>query len=307
MGNGLQPVIDAHAHCGVQDAQDWMPGFDSTKNRGQSAADLLRCMDTADVDCAVLHTNDVWGMKYTARMIQEHDGRFIGICKVDGSLAHTESGLQAIQRHVKDEGFRGLYFDPWPPTEDAFTNFHARRYEPLWDLVDQMHLPVCVVSYGTRSPDLFPGLIRLVDLYPNLTITIVHGLYVGTSVPPDLIDEDNRVRIDPNIIELVRNFDVSLEILAGYPGASFGPNDAVLQALFDTFGPRKLLWGSEFTKAQALSRAQSKSPVQYASQAQYLQENCPYLLASDRAWIMGGNAARIYVPGGGDGSTGRRR
>ena len=295
MGTGRQLVIDAHAHCGVQTPQDWMPGFDATKNRGHASTDLLTCMDAAGVDCAVLHTNDVWGMKYAARMIQEHDGRFIGICKVDGSRAHTESGLHAIQHHVQDEGFSGLYFDPWPPTEDAFTNFYTQQYRPLWDLVDQMQLPVCVVSYGIQSPDLFPGLIHLVDRYPNLTMTVVHGLYVGTSVPPDLVDEENRVHIDPAIIELVRNFDVSLEILAGYPGATFGPDDVVLHALFDTFGPRKLLWGSEFTKAQALSRTQAKSTVQYTSQARYLQNHCPYILDSDRALIMGGNVARIYA------------
>ncbi len=291
------PVIDVHMHVGAYEPQDWMPGMLPVSNRGQSPRDMLRCMDAAGVDMAVMHTCDVWGMRYAARMLREHGERFIGVCKVDGGTAHLRTALDAIPRHVDEEGFRGLYFDPWPPALDAFRNFHAPTYRPLWDLVQALRLPVCVVSYGTDSPDLFAGLVGLLDRYPDLTVTVVHGLYVGRKTPPGLIDADGRVHVEPSIVELVRDCDVYLEILAGYPGAWFGPDDAVLQCLYNTFGPRKLLWGSEFTKANALSQEQARSPTFYARQVGYLRDHCPYIPAADRAWILGGNAARIYGAG----------
>ena len=99
---------------------------------------------------------------------------------------------------------------------------------------------------------------------------------------------------DQGIVDLVRNYDVNLEILAGYPGAWWGPDDVVLRALYDTFGPRKLIWGSEFTKANALTQEQARSPAYYAPQVNYLRDHCAYIPPEDRAWIMGGNTARIY-------------
>lgn len=287
MTNNKLLTIDAHAHagaCGASRPDQLLP----------PAHDLLACMDAAGVDMAVLHTNDIWGMEYAARMLREHGDRFIGVCKVDGAHAHTPRGLQAIEHHVAAEGFRGLYFDPWPPTLDAYSNFHAPTYRPLWDLVDAMQLPICFVSYGTRSPDLFPNLVKLLDQYPELIITIVHGLYLRNAAPPDLFDNHGGVNIDKEIIDLVNGFDVSLEILAGYPGAWFGPNDILIKALYDTFGPRKLYWGSEFTKAMALSPEDARSARHYARQFNYLREHCPYISKPDLDWILGGNTARIH-------------
>ena len=233
-------------------------------------------------------------MKYAARMVREHGDRFIAVVKVDGGTAHLPPALEAIQRHVADEGFRGLYYDPWPPSDDAFSNFHAPTYRPVWELVDQMRLPVCTVSYGSDSPDHFQGLTKLLDAWPDLTITVVHGLYVGTKAPEGLIDAEGRVTFEPGIVDLVKNYDVNLEILAGYPGAWWGPDDVVLRALYETFGPRKLIWGSEFTKANALTQVEARSPEFYARQVNYLRDRCPYISSDDRAWIMGGNTARIY-------------
>ena len=68
----------------------------------------------------------------------------------------------------------------------------------------------------------------------------------------------------------------------------------MLRALYDTFGPRKLIWGSEFTKANALTQEQARSPAYYAPQVNYLRDHCAYIPPEDRAWIMGGNTARIY-------------
>ncbi|MCY3896656.1 MAG: amidohydrolase family protein [Chloroflexi bacterium] len=294
MTNGTLPVIDAHAHVGVQQLQDHMPGYWPEGKNGQSEADMLACMDGTGVDYAVLHTCNIWGMKYAARMVREHGDRFIAVIKVEGGEAHLPPQLATIQRHVEDEGFKGLYYDPWPPSDDAFANFHAQKFWPVWELVDQMKLPVCTVSYGTDSPDHFQALIKLMDAWPDLTITVVHGLYVGMKAPEGLIDGDGRVTFDQGIIDLVRNYDVNLEILAGYPGAWWGPDDVVLRALYDTFGPRKLIWGSEFTKANALTQEQARSPAYYAHQVNYLRDRCPYIPPEDRGWIMGGNTARIY-------------
>ena len=92
MTDGRLPTIDAHAHVGAQQPQDHMPGHDPEGKNGQSEADMLACMDAAGVDFAVLHTCNVWGMTYAARMVREHGDRFIAVVKVEGGTAHLPSG-----------------------------------------------------------------------------------------------------------------------------------------------------------------------------------------------------------------------
>ena len=73
---------------------------------------MLACMDATGVDFAVLHTCNVWGMKYAARMVREHGDRFIAVVKVEGGTAHLPPALEAIQRHVADEGFKRTVLRP---------------------------------------------------------------------------------------------------------------------------------------------------------------------------------------------------
>ncbi len=287
-------IVDAHAHIGRPDPAQVGPGFDPSKWRGHSHQDLLRVMDAGGIDVALLHTNDLWANAYHQDVVRAHPKRLFTVCKIDEPAAHTSGQLDMLTAYAQSTEFRGLYFDPWPPDVDAFANFHANRYGPFWRLVAELDLPICFVNYGARSPNLVSGLLQLLDRYPDFTITVVHGLHPAGKRPDGLLDDDGRVTLPPEVVRLVRNHDVYLEVLTGYVDGDFGPKDEVLAALFETFGARKLIWGSEFTKANSLPREVARSEGRYQEQFSYLERRCPYLSSADLALMRGGNARRIY-------------
>ena len=188
----------------------------------------------------------------------------------------------ALRTCVEDWGFKALYFDP-PAASDAGDNFHTPTYTRFWEFVAELQIPVCFVSLRRNFETLWSQLLRLLDRLPQLTAVIVHGLY-----PACLLTDDHRVVIPDSALRLVRDFDVQLDMLAGLRENQYGPNDEVLKALFETFGPSKLLWGSEFTKVKC------PTVKQYRAQADYVRERCPYMSDDHLRQIMGDNARRVY-------------
>ena len=277
-------MIDNHGHIGVGeiDPEDIVEGYDPEVLRGQSPRQFISLMDAIGVELAVLHSLRPWANKHHARVLREHPGRFIGVCKIDEATVTTDEAHEALRTCVEDWGFKALYFDP-AAASDAADNFHTQDYVRFWEFVASLRIPVCFVSLRRNFETLWPRLLRLLDRLPQLTAVIVHGLY-----PACLLTDDHRVTIPDSALTLVRDFDVQLDLLPGLRENQYGPNDEVLRALFDTFGPSRLLWGSEFTKV--------KSPTvkQYRYQAHYVRERFPSMSDDDLRQVMGDNARRVY-------------
>jgi predicted TIM-barrel fold metal-dependent hydrolase len=58
------------------------------------------------------------------------------------------------------------------------------------------------------------------------------------------------------------------------------------QALFDRFGPERLIWGSDFPHVERTSG--------YARALELVRGGLPFLSGPDSDLILGGNAARLY-------------
>ena len=125
----------------------------------------------------------------------------------------------------------------------------------------------------------------LVKRFPDLKVVLIHGIW-----PPSCLQDDGSVRIPEAVVEGVRNYNVVLELLTGLQHSSdlYGPGDVVLKAFYDTFGPAKLMWGSEYTHVNL------PTVGQYRHQFDYIKERCPYMSESDVARIRGGTAMETY-------------
>ena len=278
-------VIDNHGHISKAafrpDDIDSIEGYDpKMRLGGQSPEKFISLMDAVGVDMAVLHSPR-WFNKYHARIVREHPKRFISACKINEAKAATGEASEALGKYIKDWGFKGLYYDAGPAGNDAAENYHTERYDHFWKFVSSLKIPVCFVSYTQNFQTLWPNLLTLLDKFPDLTLVIIHGLD-----PPSLLKEDNKVVIPDSALRLVRDHDVTLDMLPGVE--KYGPNDEAIKALYDTFGSSKLMWGSEFTKV-------GKPTVeQYSSQRHYFEERCKYMSKDDLRLIHGENALRIY-------------
>ena len=301
---GSPLVVDGHGHVAALEPQDIVEGYDPDEWHGGSHLRLLELMDRTGVHMAVLQNSRTWLSPYLARVAREHPGRFIPLLSLFEGTAHTPEGLDALQQAVHEEGFRGLHYSPWPQTLPAFDRFHEPEFAPLWRTLAELDVPVNMVAYGADAPErrtwrgnwetLWPGLRAVLDHQPDLRVCVVHGLFPGSRRPAGVLTDDGQVRIPEEIVALVRDHEVYLEVLAGYVEGDFGPNDEILRAMYDTFGPERLIWGSEFTKLARLPVERRDSLEQYRYQRTYLDVHHPYMTKQDLARIQGENAARLW-------------
>lgn len=291
-------VIDNHGHVGALNPEDLVEGYDPQLDRtifqvtesklGLSPRELIAVMDAHGVDMAVLHTLRVWANRYQARVLREFPNRFISVCKLDEQQAFKSEQIGKLHQYVGDWGFRGLYYDP-PPGSEGHDNLATTKYDPFWKAVNSLNITVSFVTYtgsssigyGSNFESLWPILLRLLEKFPDLPVMIVHGI-----PPRPCLQPDKSVRLPEAAVRLVKEHDVILGILPGH--MNYGPNDEVLKSFYDTFGPRRLAWGSEFVK-KGLS-----SPAEYSRRFHYLRNNCRYMSHEDLSLILGGNVQRFY-------------
>ena len=167
--------IDAHGHISQVEIQDLDGRYDREFKYGMSHRDNLYLMDAVGIDVQVLQCS-YYLHRYHRRVMKEHPDRFVAISKIDERLLPGDRGLKLIQQHVEEWGFKGWYYDCWPPeqrvkmgmdpkewgTPDPFYHFDHPRYDPQWELVQSLGVPACITSYADNFQTLGPAVLNLV-------------------------------------------------------------------------------------------------------------------------------------------------
>jgi L-fuconolactonase len=284
-------IVDAHAH--VFRRADVLPRVvDELAPAGREAPveDLLAVMSGAGVDCAVLvplATED----DYVAEALREHPGRFAAVAVADPAVQGRERGVDpvgALERR-----------------RDGFP-FHAVRTQWLGDaaapLSESPMLPtlrhmaeggLILWTYLTR--DQMTLLEEVPVALPELRIVVNHLGFC----PHDMrVDEHGRPAFDDpfpaNSLEPVLG-------LAGHPGVyvmfsgqyalsreapPYGDLDAVVSRLADAFGPRRMLWASDYPWTRDVPG--------YPALLDLVAEALPGALPEDVAAIHGGTALELF-------------
>ena len=301
-------VIDVHCHASGVEVQDIVDEYDKIFTYGMSHRDNLLLMDAVGVDVQVIQCGARQGTayrnihQYTRRVMREHPDRFLSIVKGDERKMGTNEFLEQIREYVEDWGFKGWWLAPWSkedlesyglsindfPHPNPLTHFDHEKYDPVWEMVESLRVPAAITSHPQNFETMGHNLLNVLDKHPDLIVQIVHGID-----PPSCLMSDGSVAIPESMISAVKNYNVYLELLPGLDGMTdspnrYGPNDEVIKAFYDTFGPSRLMWGSEFTSVWL------PTVNQYRYQFEYLKNHCEYMTDEDLALIMGGNAMRIY-------------
>ena len=302
------PTVDVHGHMSRAEVQDIEDEFDKYFQYGMSHRDNLLLMDAVGVDKQIIHccarrgTAFQYLHKYVRRVMREYPDRFGAITCVDERKLPHDEGLERIRRDIEDWGFNAWWFAPWPPEElvaagldpkdwgepSPFYYFDHERYDPMWELVESLGVPACVTASPQNFTGFAPALLNVLEKHPDLTVVVVHGID-----PPSCLRDNGSVYIPEAAVRMVAEHNVYIELLTGIDVQRgqpnrYGPNDEVIKAFYDTFGPSRLMWGSEFTSIERPTVAQ------YRHQFDYMKERCPYMTAEDLALIRGGNAVKAY-------------
>jgi hypothetical protein len=246
------------------------------------AARLITLMDAVGVNRAVLQASLPYSRFY-GRMMRAYPGRFlpVGILQDDGDIATAVAGVHAMAA----DGLVGVYQNPipgWP----GFDDWHTPRFDPVWKAVEQLKLPVYTLGFVSAA-DVTATLPRLktwIERFPSITRVVVHGL------PPEALLDGTEYRVPDLVQRLVNDYDTYLELLPWAHRAYLHERtDEMIKVVFDTFGPAKFAWGTEFIKS-----AFPHTPEHYAELKGYFAARCPYMSDRDRALIQGGNLARVF-------------
>jgi predicted TIM-barrel fold metal-dependent hydrolase len=250
----------------------------------------LAQMAYVGVDVAVLQNAHLYGRldDYFAEAIRQHPGRFIGLAEVDEPNAHTEEELRALRRAITELGLKGLYYANRGFFFDTYRhNFDHARYEPFWELVRELRIPVFweFAPVPTPTPENYVReLARLncwADRYPDIPSIYTHGIgvdYLLGSMPDELSRLLGREQWWVEIL-----YPIGWGRLHEYPYAELRP--AIWQ-LYRLLGRERLCWGSDMPNVER--------HCTYRQALDYLRQYCDFIPSSDMELILGGNLSRLF-------------
>jgi predicted TIM-barrel fold metal-dependent hydrolase len=230
--------------------------------------DAIREMDAAGVDAAV-NCPAIWDSganAYAVEAAAAHPDRFATLGWFD--LAQpADEGL--VERFVAQRGMLGLRFVLYMPQQLSLLS--EGRLDWIWASADALGLPVGLMF----PPQAYGDVRRIAERFPRMRLLLDHIL-VG---PMEKVDSALE-RLD-DILAFAEFPNVAVKA-SGVPSMAtddfpFASTEPVLRRTFEAFGPKRMFWGTDFTRM----RASWRECVE-----QFTQE-LDWLKGEDLEWVMG--------------------
>ncbi|HYY09295.1 MAG TPA: amidohydrolase family protein [Kineosporiaceae bacterium] len=284
-------IVDAHVHVFLRaDAAPRVVDDLVPPEREAPVEDLLAVMESAGVERAVLvplATED----DYVAEVLGEHPSRFAAVAVADAAVQGRESGtdpVAALERR-----------------RESFP-FHAVRTQWLGDpgapLADSPMLPVlrhmaehglALWTYLTR--DQIGLLEQIPATVPDLAVVLnhlgfcPHDMRVDAHGRPAFEDPFPPGSLDP-VLRLAEHPGTRVMFSGQYALSREDPPyrdlDPVVRALAGAFGPRRMLWASDYPWTRDVPG--------YATLLGLAEQALPDASAEDLAAIHGGTALELF-------------
>lgn len=257
-------LFDAHTHAwGPPDAHEWHSAGPAGATRiVYTADDLLADMDRLGVDRALLVATPIepLGSPYTLDAVAEHDA-FDGIVLLDPS---ADDIRDQVATTVGRDGIHGVRLGDGDldAARDAF-------FEAIAAHGGQVHLQL--------STDGLPAAADRIAAHPDVDFVFDH---LGP------FDHDDPALPSAAAVAEHANAYVKITHTASGPDARYpfpGIHDRI-HRLYETFGPDRLLWGSDYVY-------HFKKVVPW--QTREFVDELPFLSTADRRKLLGRNAERL--------------
>ena len=261
-------IVDAQVHI-------WSSGPPTNPTHRQvstfSADSLLKEMDEAGVDAAVLHPPG-WDPNSNALAIdaaREHPGRLAILGKFP--LDRPESrGL--IDGWKKQPGMLGLRFALQTPDQRAWWTDGTMDW--LWPAAERAGLPIALLA-----ADFLPIVAQVAERHPDLKLLVDHLGRPGSS-RMQATDAAAFANV-PELLALARLPNVAVKATGApsyssepYPFRSIHP---YLRQIYDAFGPERMFWGTDITRM----------PCSWTQCVTMFAEELPWLTGRDRELVLG--------------------
>ncbi len=257
-------VVDSQIHI-------WGTGLPTNPAHRQitsfSADDVLKEMDGAGVDAAVIHPPgwDPNSNQLAIEAARQHPNRFsiLGNFPLDRAESHA-----LVDGWKQQPGMLGLRFSFNHPGQDTWPTDGTMDW--LWPAVERAGLPV-----GLAAAAFLPVVGQIAERHPGVRLIVDH---MGR--PGGLTDEAAFATF-PELIALAKYPNVAVKA-SGAPSYSSTPYPYAnihdyLHEIYDAFGPDRMFWGTDITRM----------PCSWRQCITLFTEELSWLSEGDKELIMG--------------------
>lgn len=273
-------AIDAHVHVWTPDVKRFPLAAEYTVADMQPPSftpdELLAIARPAGVGRVVLIQMSFYGFdnRYMLDAIRDYPGVFRGVAVID---EHAPDVVETM-RKLKEQGVRGFRLYGWKaPYETWLASDGMAR---MWRAGAELGMAMC----GLVNPEALAPLDAMCKKYPDTPVVIDHFGRIGVS------GEINQADLD-TLCKIARHKNTHVKVSAYYalgkktaPYTDLGP---MIKRLVDAYGPERLMWASDCPY-------QVQNGHMYADSIELVRSRLEFLSASDRAWILGKTAERVY-------------
>ena len=265
-------IVDAQVHI-------WSAGKPTNPNHRQverfTKDELLREMDEAGVDAAVIHPPASWdpgSNELAVEAARQHPGRLAILGNFPLDRPESRGLIDGWKRRPGMLGLRFTFLQPhqktWPT--DGTIDW-------LWPVAERAGIPVALLAAG-----FLPKLAQVAERHLGLKLIIDHlGRPSGRKGDPGL---ENDVALWSNldqVLALARYPNVAIKATGApsysseaYPYRNIHEH---LRRIFDAFGPERMFWGTDITRM----------PCSWRQCVTLFTEELPWLSGRDRELVMG--------------------
>lgn len=262
-------IVDAQVHIWGADTpqRPWPPRHKPHRDTPLGADELLREMDAAGVDRAVLVPPSWEGERndLVLAAAQAHPLRFAAMGRIDPAAPDART---RFERWLDQPGMLGLRLAMHRPgLREQITE---GRIDWLWPIAERKSIPIMVLV----SHPMMPLVDAVAARHPGLRLVMDHcGLTEGKDA--SAFREFDRVLAlakRPNVAAKTSCFPhytsdrYPYRALHGY-----------LKQVFDAYGPQRMYWGTDL----------SRLPCSYRQGVTLFTEELPWLQGADLEYVMG--------------------
>ncbi len=211
---------------------------------------------------------------YVADSAAADPSHLAAVCYADPRRVEAD---QTLRYWVRERGCSGLRIRPSVPDEEV--SFGQASSHPVWEAAQELGIAINLLM----RMEHVPALALLAERFSQVPILIDHmaspDVSAGTGSPAF-----------KELLSLSRFPQVSVKVSGYYylsdQGWPYRDCHPIFEALYDAYGAKRLIWGSDFPHVILKSS--------YASVLALQERFYTYLSPVEMAAIMGGNAEAIY-------------
>lgn len=235
---------------------------------------LLRLLDGAGVDRVILaqpFSGYAYDNAYHADSAARYADRCVGICGVDPLAADAPDRLSYW---IEERGMQGLRLFANQPADWL----DDPQTYPLWERARALGIPICVLMREERLGKLRATATR----FPEVPVALDHlaAWETAAGLPLAATQELLDLAELPNLY-----LKFSTANLAPLDGPLGEQGIDLFRRIVDRYGPRRLMWGSNFPVSQEGS---------YADMVAMGCRALPFLTDDDRRWLLADTALTLW-------------